>query len=216
MLRGRSRTSTTTLTPTPAMTSVMTLCQAVAAATPTLRVVPHHKWMETLIEFDASDYPKNMVGARQLLLLVSLTITNVRLYHVLIDGGAVLNLISLAAFHKLRILMSRLSPSHPFSGVGTGSIILLSSISLPVTFGTPKNYHTESDVFDITEVNLPFNAIIGRPALYQFMAVAHYGYLILKMSSPNGIIKNRGDRSIGVSTLAPTHLVFFTLRVALG
>jgi hypothetical protein len=39
-----------------------------------------------------------MAGLRQLRLVVSLTITNVRLYHVLIDGGATLNLISLATF----------------------------------------------------------------------------------------------------------------------
>jgi hypothetical protein len=60
-------------------------------------------------------------------------------------------------------------------GVGLGSIIPRISISLPVTFGTSENYRTESIVFDVAEVNLPFNAIIGRPALYQFMAIAHYG-----------------------------------------
>jgi hypothetical protein len=41
-----------------------------------------------------------MVGAGQLPLLVSLAIINVKLYQVLIDGGATLNLISLAAFKK--------------------------------------------------------------------------------------------------------------------
>jgi hypothetical protein len=57
--------------------------------------------METSINFNTSDCPKSMVGVRQLLLLVSPTIVNVKLYHILIDGGAVLNLISLAAFKKL-------------------------------------------------------------------------------------------------------------------
>jgi hypothetical protein len=28
----------------------------------------------------------------------------------------------------------------------------------------PENYHTESIIIDVVEVNLPFNAIIGRPA----------------------------------------------------
>jgi hypothetical protein len=62
--------------------------------------------METLISFNVSDYPKSMVGVGQLSLLVSPTIVNVKLYHVLIDGGAVLNLISLVAFKKLQIPMS--------------------------------------------------------------------------------------------------------------
>jgi hypothetical protein len=89
--------------------------------------------------------------------------------------------------------------------VGLGSTIPRGSISLSVTFGTPENYRTESVVFDVMKVNLPFNAIIGRSALYQFMVIAHYEDLVLKMPSPNGIIKIRGDRSIGVSTLTVVH-----------
>jgi hypothetical protein len=34
-----------------------------------------------------------------------------------------------------------------------------------VTFRTPENYCTESIVFDVTEVNLPFNAILDQAAL---------------------------------------------------
>jgi hypothetical protein len=69
--------------------------------------------------------------------------------------------------------MSRLSPSRSFSVVGSGSIISRGSISLPITFKTPENYRTESIIFDVPEVNLPFNAIIGRLVLYQFMVVTH-------------------------------------------
>jgi hypothetical protein len=79
---------------------VKTLRREIAAVAPTPRAVPHHKWMEMPIEFNASDYPKNMVGAGQLPLLVSPTIANIKLYHVLIDGVVVLNLISLRAFKK--------------------------------------------------------------------------------------------------------------------
>jgi hypothetical protein len=71
----------------------------------------------------------------------------------------------------------------------------LGSIALPVTFGTEENLRTESVPFDVAEVNLPFNAIIGRPALYRFMAIAHYGYLVLKMSFPAGVLTVRGDQA---------------------
>jgi hypothetical protein len=57
--------------------------------------------METPIGFDASDCPKNMAGIRQLPLDVSPTIANIKLYHILIDGGVALKLISLVAFQKL-------------------------------------------------------------------------------------------------------------------
>jgi hypothetical protein len=33
------------------------------------------------------------------------------------------------------------------------------------------------------------------------MVVAYYGYMLLKMPSPNGVLKIRGDRDAGVSTL---------------
>jgi hypothetical protein len=72
--------------------------------------VPHRKWVETPVGFDASDCPKSMAGAGQLPLLISPTIANVKLYHVLINGGATLNLISLVAFKKLHILMGKLQP----------------------------------------------------------------------------------------------------------
>jgi hypothetical protein len=38
------------------------LRRAVATAAPASRAMPHHKWMETSIACDASDYPKSMPG----------------------------------------------------------------------------------------------------------------------------------------------------------
>jgi hypothetical protein len=74
-------------------------------------------------------------------------------------------------------------------------------ISLPITFRTAESFRTEGVLFDITEVSLPFNTILGRPALYQFMTVAHYGYLVLKMPPPIGILRIQGDRDAGACAL---------------
>jgi hypothetical protein len=52
-----------------------------------------------------------MAGVGQLPQLVSPTISNVKLYHVFIDGGATLNLISFTVFKKLQIPMGKLQPS---------------------------------------------------------------------------------------------------------
>ena len=57
----------------------------------------------------------------------------------------------------------------------------------------------------MAEVNLPFNAIIGRPALYCLMIIAHYGYLVLKMPSPAGILTVRGDRTATVAAVEKLH-----------
>jgi hypothetical protein len=145
---------------------VKTLRRDITAVALAPKAAPHHKWMETLIGFDTSDCPKSMAGVRQLLLLVSLTISNIKLYHVLINGGAALNLISLAAFKKLHIPMGKLQPSRPFSGVGPMSVMPRSCISFPITFGMIESFRTESVLFDVAEVKLPFNAILDKLALY--------------------------------------------------
>jgi hypothetical protein len=146
-----------------------------------------------------------MAGAGILPLITAPIIANMRLHHVLIDGGAVLNVISYAAFKQLQILGSRLGPSRPFSGVGPQPMYPLGSITLPVTFGTEENFCTENVQFDVAEVNLPFNAIIGRSTLYQFMAIAHYGYLVLKMPSSAGVLTLQGDRAAAVMAVKKLH-----------
>jgi hypothetical protein len=146
-----------------------------------------------------------MAGAGVLPLITALVVANMWLHHVLIDGGAGLNVISHAAFRQLQVPGLRLGPSRPFSGVGPQPVYPLGSITLPVTFGTEENFRTENVQFDVTEVNLPFNAIIGRPALYQFMAIAHYGYLVLKMSSPAGILTVQGNRTTALAAVEKLH-----------
>jgi hypothetical protein len=146
-----------------------------------------------------------MAGASILPLITAPVIANIKLHHVLIDGGARLNVISQAAFRQLQIPGSRLGPSRPFSGVGAQPVYPLGSITLPVTFRTEDNFRTESVQFDVAEVNLPFNAIIGRPTLYRFMAIAHYRYLVLKMSSPAGVLTVCGDRTAALAAVEKLH-----------
>jgi hypothetical protein len=81
----------------------------------------------------------------------------------------------------------------------------LGSIALLVTFGTKENFYTENVQFDVAEVNLPFNAIIGRSALYRFMAIAHYEYLVLKMPSPAGVLTMRGNRAAALAAVEKLH-----------
>jgi hypothetical protein len=169
------------------------------------KAAPHQRWRSTTISFGASDYPDNMAGAGVLLLITAPVIANMRLHHVLIDGGVGLNVISHAAFKQLQIPGSRLGPSRQFSGVGPPPVYPLGSITLQVTFGTEENFRMENVLFDVAEVNLPFNAIIGRPALYRFMDIAHYGYLVLKMLSPTGVLTVRGDRAAALAVVEKLH-----------
>ena len=72
-------------------------------------------------------------------------------------------------------------------------------------FGTQENFRTKNVQFNVVEVSLPFNAIIGRSALYQFMAVVHYGYLVLKMPSLVGVLTVQGDRTTAVAAVEKLH-----------
>jgi hypothetical protein len=64
-------------------------------------------------------------------------------------------------------------------------------VRLPVTFGTRDIYRTESLDFDVANIALPYNTILGYPALARFMAAMHHGFNILKIPSANGTITMR-------------------------
>ena len=68
----------------------------------------------------------------------------------------------------LQIPLSRLQDTGAFQGVNGNVTRPLGKIALPVTFGDQKNFRTETIVFDTP---LPYNGILGRPALAKFMAV---------------------------------------------
>ena len=60
--------------------------------------------------------------------------------------------------------------TRPFSGVTEGLTTPLGQVRLAVTFGTQANYRTELINFDVAHIGLPYNAILGYPALAKFMA----------------------------------------------
>ena len=63
-----------------------------------------------------------------------------------------------------------------------------------MTFGGELNYRTERIIFDVAEIPLPYNGILGRPALAKFMAASHYAYNLLKMPGPLTIISVPSDK----------------------
>ena len=65
---------------------------------------------------------------------------------------------------------------------------------MPVTFGSKVNFRTERVTFDIADIPLPYNGILGRPALAKFMAASHYAYNMLKMPGPTSVISVHGDK----------------------
>ena len=121
-------------------------------------------------------------------MLCSPIISNVVVTKTLIDGGAGLNVLSVETFNNLQVPYSQLQPTKPFSGITDGSTVPIGQVRLPVTFGARDNYRTELIDFDVAHIRLPYNAILGYPALAKFMAVTHHGYNVLKMPGSGGVI----------------------------
>ena len=187
--------------------AVKLLMREVRAITPHPVEAAQLKWASTPITFNHHDHPENMAGAGELPLIVTPTIANAKIKHCLVDGGAELNILSAWAFDQLQISWSTIMPAPPFGGVTLGAIIPRGAVTLPVTFGTPENFRTEYISFTIARVNLPYNAILGRPPLYKFMAANHYGYLCMKMPGPNEVITIPGDRPAAVAALEKLHTI---------
>ncbi|XP_073363158.1 uncharacterized protein [Aegilops tauschii subsp. strangulata] len=129
-----------------------------------------------------------MADADTLPMLCTPTISNVSITKTLIDDGANLNVLSVKTFETLQVPYDQLMPTRSFSGVTDGSTAPLGQVRLPVTFGTRDNYHIELIDFDMANIGLLYNAILGYLALAKFMAATHHGYNVLNMPGCNGII----------------------------
>jgi hypothetical protein len=156
------------------------------------------KWSHTPIIFDAEDHPDRITAVGCLPLLVSPTIRNLQVTKMLVDGGAGLNLFSPEVIKRLQIPDKELEKMGMFQGVNPGRSQPKGKITLPVTFGGELNYRTEKIVFDVEKIPLPYNGILGRPALAKFMAASHYAYNTLKMSGPMGVISVNSDKKDAV------------------
>ena len=152
------------------------------------------KWSSTPIIFDIEDHPDRITAVGCLPMLVSPTIRNLKVTKMLVDGGAGLNLISSAVLQKLQIPDSELEETDTFQGINPGRSKPKGKITLPVTFGSELNFRTERVTFDVADFPLPYNGILGRPALAKFMAASHYAYNVLKMPGPISVISVPGDK----------------------
>jgi hypothetical protein len=149
------------------------------------------KWSTNKIGFDEEDHPISTKAVGTIPLLCTPTINNITINHTLIDGGAGLNIIYIEVFKKMQVPYHRLMPTRLFFGVTEGSTTPIGQVRLTITFGTRDNYRTESLDFDVAYIALPYNAILGYPALARFMAAMHHSFNILKIPSTNGTITMR-------------------------
>nr|ABA95741.2 retrotransposon protein, putative, unclassified [Oryza sativa Japonica Group] len=181
--------------------SLKAMKRELLAAAPTHEATRRARWSEVALTFDQTDHPPCVARGGQIAMVVSPTVCNVKLGRVLIDGGAALNILSPAAFDAIKAPGMVPRPSQPIIGVTPGHTWPLGHIDLPVTFGGSANFRTERVNFDVADLSLPYNAVLGRPALVKFMAAVHYAYLQMKMPGPGGPISVHGDLKVALACM---------------
>ena len=80
---------------------------------------------------------------------------------MLVNGGAGLNLISPKVISKLQIAEEELKVTGTFQGINPSRSRPKGNITLRVTFGGESNYQTEKIVFEMVELSLSYNGILG-------------------------------------------------------
>ncbi|XP_050217487.1 uncharacterized protein LOC126668324 [Mercurialis annua] len=85
----------------------------------------------------------------------------------------------------------------PLSGLGGPSINPLGSISLEVIIGPELGIKKKvMSLFNIVDMELTYNAILGRSFLYDSAAVTHIRALAMKVPTEKGVITLRDDQNI--------------------
>jgi hypothetical protein len=108
---------------------------------------------------------------------------------ILVDNGSQAEILFLSTFEKMGYDKKQLKePTKPLYGFGGKRIEPVGEITLPVSFGTPKNPRIEYITFDIVDMLYPYNAIFGRGLLNTFKAAPHSAYLCLKVSATFGVL----------------------------
>jgi hypothetical protein len=152
------------------------------------------KWSHIPITFSQEDlhlkdYPHNDA------MVISCVIKGFLVHNVLVDIGSAADIIFSKAFRQMQEPEDKIhDATHPLCGFGGRQIVALSKITMPVTFDFVHNTRTEQVIFDIVDMEYPYNVIIGRGTLNAFEAILHPAYLCMKIPLEQGPIAVHGSQ----------------------
>jgi hypothetical protein len=190
-------------------TDKQSLCRRSLDVNAVMSAVPKlMHWSDQAIGWDRADHPKIMPNPGGYALVMDPTFVgpanNVRFSKVLIDNGSSINIMYRDTMQKLGIKENMLEPSKTtFHGIMPGlSCAPMGKIRIDVMFGNRDNCRVENLMFEVVDLESPYHALLGRPALAKFMASMHVAYLKMKMPGPRGVITIIGDykRSMACAT----------------
>jgi hypothetical protein len=152
------------------------------------------KWSHIPITFSQEDlqlkdYPHNDA------MVISCVIKGFLVHNVLVDTSSAAYIIFAKAFGQMQEQDDKIhDATHPLCGFGGRQIVALGKITMLITFGYVHNTRTEQIVFDIVDLEYPYNAAISRGTLNAFEAILHPAYLCMKIPSDQGPIVVHGSQ----------------------
>jgi hypothetical protein len=152
------------------------------------------KWSHIPITFSQDDlqlkdYPHNDA------MVISCVIKGFLVHNVLVDTGSATDIIFAKAFRLMQEPEDKIhDATHPLCGFRGRQIVALGKITMLVAFGYVHNTRSGQVVFDIVDMECPYNAIIGQGMLNAFEAILHAAYLCMKIPSEQGPIAVHGSQ----------------------
>ncbi|XP_043811986.1 uncharacterized protein LOC122723547, partial [Manihot esculenta] len=141
---------------------------------------------------------------------VAPVIHNYRVKKILVDGSKV-NLLPYRVFQQMGIPEEQLVRDQaPVKGIGGVPVPVEGKVKLALTLGEAPRTRTHYAVFLEVKLPLSYNAILGRPALFDFEAVTNIRYLAMKFPLEAGVGVVRGSqeeaRAMYLATVAEPSL----------
>ena len=151
-------------------------------------------WSEKPTSWSRADHLEVMPNPGSYALVLGATLATdmraARFSRVLIDGGSSINILYKDTMEKLGIKQRQVQSSRTvLHGIVPGlSCSPIGKILIDVLFGDKDHFRREPVWFEVVDLESPYHALLGRPALAKFMAVTHHGYNVLKMPGSGGVI----------------------------
>jgi hypothetical protein len=152
------------------------------------------KWSHMPITFSSQD-PKLALFLHTDAMVITAHNDRWDVTKILINNGSQAEILFLAAFDKMSFDRKQLKESmKPLYGFGGKQIESIGVITLPMSFGMPKNPCTEFITFDNINMIYHYNTIFRRGLLNTFEAALHSAYHCLKIPATFRVISIFGSQ----------------------